>query len=129
MGVDAPRGGGAAVEHPSHGVVDGFTGLAAAKELQVHVGRKPVGIDGAARGGQALRDELPSVGTFSVGPAGRADPGVRGTGLQLEQLQQPAHATVPDSVSRLMSSEFSPSHSLSTAAVSSPTAGAATAGG
>ena len=128
VGVDAPRGGGAAVEHPSHGVVDGFTGLAAAKELQVHVGRKPVGIDGAARSGQALRDELPSVGTFSVGPAGRADPGVRGTGLQLEQLEQPLTPRCPTGepadVVRL-----SPSHSLSTAAVSSPTAGAATAGG
>ena len=61
VGVDAAGGRGAAVEDPSHRVVHGITGFAAAQELQVHVGRQPVGVDGAAGGRQALRDELPAV--------------------------------------------------------------------
>ena len=70
--VDAARGRGPAVEHPRHRVLDGVAGLAAAQELQMHVGRQPVGVDGAARRGQALRDELPAEGTLSRWPAGRA---------------------------------------------------------
>ena len=128
--VDAACGRGPAVEHPGHRVHDGVAGFAAAQELQVHVGRRPVGVDGVARGGQALRDELSAVGTLSGWTAAGPDPGIRVCArLQVEQLQQRAHATVPDSVSRPISSGVIPSHSPSTAAVSSPSAGAATAGG
>ena len=136
-GVNSARGRGAAVEDPSHRVVHGITGFAAAQELQMHVGRQPVRVNGAAGGRQALRDELPAVCPLSVGTAARPDPDVFGaTLLQLKQPEQRAHrgsaepvATVPDSVSTTTSSSVSPKHSIKTSAVSSPKAGAATACG
>src|SRR5215207_4993530 len=128
--VDATRRRSPAVEHPGHGVLDGVACFAAAQELQVHVGGRPVGVDGVGRGGQALSDELPAVGPLAVRSAGGPDPGVGVIARrQLEQLEQSAHATVPDSVSRPISSGVMPNHSPRTAAVSSPSAGAATAGG
>jgi hypothetical protein len=105
----------------------------------MHVRGQPIGVDGVQRGGQALSDELTAVGPLSVGPAGRTDPGVLGFARpQFEQFEERAHpavslpepvATAPDWVSRPISSGLIPSHSLSTAAVWSPSAGAATAGG
>ena len=128
--VHPPRGRCPAVEHPCDGVLDDLPRLTAAQELQMHVGRRAIGVDGAASGGEALPDELPSVGTFSVGTAGRSDPRVfAGTLFQRKQPQQRAHATVPDSTSRSISSGLRLSHSASTAPVSSPSAGAGAAGG
>ena len=103
----------------------------------MHVGGQPVPVDGSAGRGKALRDELAAERTLALGPAGRTDPGFVSTLLQLKQFQQLAHratspepvATVPDSASSSMSSSLSPSHSASTPAVSSPSAGAATACG
>src|SRR4051812_216510 len=129
MGVDAARRSGPAVEYARHRVFDGITGLAAAEELQMQVGRRPVNIHGAIRSGQALRDELPSVRPLSGRTAGGTDPRIGvGTRRDIEQVEQGTHATVPDSVRPLISSGVIPSHSPSTAAVSSPSAGAATAG-
>ena len=60
-GVDPTRGRRSAVEHACHGVLDGIAGLPAAQELQMHVGRQPVGVHGPVGRGKALRDELPAV--------------------------------------------------------------------
>ena len=128
--VDAARGRGSAVENPCHGVLDGLAGLAAAQKLQMHVGRWSVGVDGAARRSQALRHELAAVGTLSLGTTGRADPRVLGIGRQrVEERQYRAHLTVSEAVRRSTSAGLIPSHSASTADVSSPSAGAATAAG
>ena len=105
----------------------------------MHVGGQSAPFDGSARRGQALRDELAAERTLAFRTTGRTDPriGVRAP-LQLEQFQQLAHraaassepvATVLDSASWSISLWLSPSHSASTPAVSSPSAGAATACG
>ena len=58
----------------------------------MHVGGQPVRVDGSARRGQALRDELAAERTLALRTAGRPDPRIGiGTSLQLEQRQQPAH--------------------------------------
>ncbi len=106
----------------------------------MHIGGQPVRVDGSARGGQALRDELTAERALALWAAGRADPRVViAAGGKLEQVQQSAHRTVPDlgvapattfdSVSPSISDLLSPNHSVSTPPVSSPSAGAGTAGG
>jgi len=93
----------------------------------MHVGWQLLAIDGLGCGGQALRHELTPEGALSSGTAGRPEPCVWTiAGLNVEQCLQAAHATVPDSNSRLSSSSARPS-AASTSAVWSPSAGAATA--
>ena len=91
-GVDAAGGRRPAVENPRDRVLDGFGGVAAAQELQMHVGRQPSRIDGAAGGGQALRGELPAERALAGRAVAVPDPGVGGAArLQVEQFEQRAH--------------------------------------
>ena len=94
----------------------------------MHVGGLPVVLDRPAGGGKALRDELTAERALALWTAGRPDPRVVvGTARDIQQCEQSAHRTVPASLSASTSPLPSPNHSDSTPAVSSPSAGAATA--
>ena len=130
-GVDPAGGCGAPVVYVRHGVLDVITCLAAPQELQMHVGGQ-LGwiVHRSACGGQALCHELTAEGPLAHRSAGGPHPGALvGTRPKLEQVEQGAHATVPDSKSAASSASPSPRLVRNTSAVWSPSAGAATAFG
>ncbi len=127
--IDSAGRRGAPVVGRLHAIRHALARVATTQELQVHVGRCAIRLDGPACGGQALRRKQATVGPLAGRPRSGAGPAFRGV-RQAEQPKQHAHfavdpvATVPDSASAVMASPLSPKWSVSTATVSSPSAGA-----